>query len=178
MNDIRHDIEMGGGRPVNSFVCPPEFWPALGYDGDARYVAIWWEPGGDEACWSDGRQMTVGAEWPAYLALIDHNFPFPADPQLGGSDESARFWLVVDRHTFHDAWLVPAAVTDNILRGQWPAEDPAGDIATREWSLDEFLAAISNLPAIVPLTTAEIEHRMQESARRYEAFVAALDKQE
>jgi len=34
---------------VVEFRCPAEFWPALGYEGEARYVAIWWERGGDEA---------------------------------------------------------------------------------------------------------------------------------
>lgn len=30
------------------FVCPAEFWPALGYADDARYIAIYWEQCGDE----------------------------------------------------------------------------------------------------------------------------------
>lgn len=170
MNDITRDIDLGGGRPIPDFYCPSEFWPALGYEGDARFVAVWWEPAGDEAAWSDGRQMTIGAEWGAYLALIDHNFPWPASPQLGGSEEQAAHWLIIDRHSEYDAWLVPASIADNILRGQWPAEERAAE----PWSFDQLLAAIDSLPAFEPLSMEEIGRRMNESARLYEAFVAAL----
>lgn len=177
MNDIQEDarditrsIELGGGRPVPGFFCPSEFWPALGYDGDARFVAIWWEPDGDEAAWSDGRQMTVGAGWPAYVELIDHNFPFPVEPGLGGSEKKARYWLVIDRHSEYDAWLVPANIADNILGGQWREDERAAE----PWSFEQLLAAVNGLPASEPLSMEEIERRMNESALLYETFVAVL----
>src|SRR5690606_953323 len=95
-------------RPVVGFACPGEFWAALGYEGDARYVAVWWEMAGDEAAWCDGRSSMVGADWPAYMKLIDHNFPLghPARWLLGGSDTEATMWLVVDRVT-EWGWLAP-----------------------------------------------------------------------
>jgi hypothetical protein len=89
-------------------------WPArlertLGYDGAARYVAWWWEPGGDELAYDDGRTLLVGADWPAWLDLI-------RDPvwtaalelaaaelgeriELGDSETAARHALLVDTAT-------------------------------------------------------------------------------
>lgn len=177
MNDIIRDIEMGGARPVNGFFCPSEFWPALGYDGDARYVAIWWEPGGDEACYSDGRQMLIGADWTSYLTLIKHNFAARRDDEisLGTSEEPARNWLIIDRHTEHDAWFVPVAVADNILRGQWPKEERHNLGAV--WSFEELLASFNNLPVLPLPSYEEIERQMQESHANYTALVAALEQQ-
>ena len=82
-------------KAVVGFVCPAEFWPALGYEGDARYVAVYWEACGDEAAWCDGRSWFVGADWPAYVRLIDRNFPLghPARWLLGASDAPATMWL-------------------------------------------------------------------------------------
>lgn len=110
-------------RPVSGFVCPAEFWRALGYDGPARYVAIWWERCGDEASWADGRRSFVGAEWNSYLALINFNFPLGDARRwlLGGSETEAMFHLVIDRMT-EWAWLVPADEADEVLRSQWPVD--------------------------------------------------------
>lgn len=147
-------------HPVPGFVCPAEFWPALGYDGTARYVAIWWEQCGDEASWDDGRQSFVGADWESYLALIRHNFPpgHPARLLLGGSDVAASFRLVVDRWT-EWAWLAPVDEANGVLRSQWPEEAidsmlPPGEVG--RW-LDEWFGMLSNTSAEVRPQVAERE---------------------
>ena len=173
MNDITRDIVLGGGRTIPDFYCPSEFWPALGYEGTGRFVAIWWEPGGDEACYADGRQMLVGAEWGAYQALVDHNFPWPSRPQLGDSETPARYWLVIDRHNPSDAWLVPAGVANDILRDQWPVEDVAADDAG-VLSFEELEKLIRDFSRPQPVNMEEIERQMQESAQNYETLVDAL----
>lgn len=160
---------------VVEFQCPAEFWPALGYDGAARYVAIWWERGGDEASWSDGREMLCGAEWPAYQALMGHNFP-PGNFRrylFGSSEEEAEYWLVIDRET-ERAWIVPAEDAPQVLRLQWLVYEVA---PLPSDSMAEWLAMFQRQAARVrPLSRGDIERRMAESQRRYEALVAALDK--
>ena len=160
------------------FICPPEFWASLGYQGDARYVAIYWEQCGDEAAWHDGRSAFAGAFWPAYQALMGHNFS-PGHPYhwlLGASDAGAVFWLVVDRET-EDAWLVPPGQAEEILRRQWPAA--VGDAADLDMSA--LLAMLSAEPAMTvaanaagPITVQQIEQAIAAEERDYQALVEAL----
>jgi len=42
---------------------PRNLHRAIGYDGPARWLALWWEPAGDELAWSDGASTFVGANW-------------------------------------------------------------------------------------------------------------------
>lgn len=162
--------------PVPDFVCPAEFWPALGYEGLARYVAIYWEQCGDEAAWADGRVAFVGAHWPAYQALMGHDWRVNHRDtfMLGGSDVAATHWLVFDRHAEPArAWLVPAGEAQDVLRLQWPPEDTAAD-GIGVVSFEELLSLIESLPAVQPLSDKQVEQHMIESQTRYEALVAAL----
>ena len=160
-------------EPVDGFQCPAEFWPALGYTESARYVAIWWERGGDEASWSDGRDMVIGAEWPAYQALMGRNFP-PGDERgwrFGSSEDAAEFWLVIDRET-ERAWMVPADEASPVLHEQRSLYQvaPLPSDSMAEWLvLFQWEAA-----RIRPLSMVDIEQQMAEGQRRYEALLAAL----
>lgn len=91
------------------FVCPPAFWRALGYRGQAQFVALWWEATTDEACWGDGRVTYIGAEPAAFGLLLERNFApgHPAHWLLGTSGTPATMWLLVERLTGR-AWLVAA----------------------------------------------------------------------
>ncbi len=133
-------------KAVVGFVCPAEFWPALGYEGDARYVAVYWEACGDEAAWCDGRSSFVGADWPAYVKLIDRNFPMghPARWLLGGSDAPATMWLVVDRRT-EWGWLAPADEAWAVLRMQ----HPESELPAVTMTVEELLAALDAAAAQV-----------------------------
>jgi len=162
---------------VQRFVCPPEFWPALGYTGDARYVGIWWERAGDEASWSDGQSRLVGADWPAYLALMDHNFA-PGDPQhwiFGSSDDEATAWLVADRET-ERAWIVPVKEAQALLAEQHHTKVVVADetvvVAIEEWAalVDGLRFALR--PDVVDIDA--IEEAMELSAQKYEALISAL----
>jgi hypothetical protein len=50
--------ELEGLIPL-SIPVPPSLEGALGYGGEARYLAIWWKAD-DEVMWSDGRTTTDG----------------------------------------------------------------------------------------------------------------------
>jgi hypothetical protein len=86
------------------FLLPSDFLARFGYRGGRRFVAIYWEPCGDESCYDDGQTSACGmtdnwlvleflrrpdvAGWVAANAL-----------HLGNSEEEARHWLVADGAT-------------------------------------------------------------------------------
>jgi hypothetical protein len=105
---------------------PPMLEAAIGYDGDARWVAFYWQPAGDEACWDDGRASLCGANWPAYLAYTRHPAVWPhlALYDFGSSDEPARHWLVLDRRE-RRLYAAPRKVAGASLRQQERQEPTA-----------------------------------------------------
>jgi hypothetical protein len=76
---------------------PPPLAEALGYTGEARYLAIWWEAAADEAMWSDGR-TTSGGWWHGFLTYIQHPRvePYLAPYGLGSREEPAVHYLLLD----------------------------------------------------------------------------------
>lgn len=173
MNEI--ETKLSEYQEVPGFECPAEFWPALGYEEKARYVAIYWEQCGDEASWADGRDALCGADWPSYLALLDHNFSVghAARWWLGGSDTEATHWLIIDRET-ERAWLVPAAEASQVLHLQWPVYEVAPLPAD---SMVEWLARWQSEAArqVRPPAMVDIERVMAQQHERYGALRAALD---
>lgn len=157
---------------VVEFQCPAEFWPALGYTGEARYVAVYWEPAGDEACWADGREALCGAEYQAFFLLLDFNFP-PGRPEhwlFGTSESPATFWLVIDRES-EEAWCVPADAADGVLRQQWPVKEVA---PLPSDSMEEWLEMLRREARVRPVV--DVEGLMVERQRRYETLLAAMEK--
>ena len=86
------------------FQLPPGFLQAFGYREGRRFVALYWEPCSDEACYDDGVSYACGLcdNW-LYLGFVQR-----ADVgcwldgngiNLGNSDEPARHWLVADART-------------------------------------------------------------------------------
>jgi hypothetical protein len=83
------------------FRLPPGFLASFGHHGGRRFVALFWEPSGDEACYDDGRSYACGCcnNWmfldflrrPEVRLWLDGN-----GFNLGSSDEPATHWLVVD----------------------------------------------------------------------------------
>ena len=77
----------------------PVLEQAVGYENNkgARYLALWWEPGGDEAMVSDG-YVTFTGHWPGYLAYVHHPsvYPYLVTYNLGSSDDLAEYRLVID----------------------------------------------------------------------------------
>jgi hypothetical protein len=86
------------------FRLPPGFLAAFGYPCARRFVALYWEPCGDEASWDDGVSSACGMSdnWlyldfirqPHVQQWIDAN-----GLHLGNSDESAQHWLLADALT-------------------------------------------------------------------------------
>jgi hypothetical protein len=112
----QNPIELSIYRDEPGFYCPAAFWPAFGYDNDARFVGIWWDAATDEACWCDGRTGYIGAEPAAYQLLLALNYPpgHPAHWLLGTPTTPASMWLVVERAGGR-AWLVAADDAPELL---------------------------------------------------------------
>jgi len=77
----------------------PRNWErAFGYDGEARYVAFYWTPVGDEAMYDDG-QVSGDGNWQMFL-LVRHDHPeLDRRYNLGYSETEADDWLLLDRET-------------------------------------------------------------------------------
>ena len=83
----------------------PEGWlTQFGYPGERRFVALYWEPCGDEASVTDGVRSACGMSdnW-LYLKFVrePHVRRWLDDNgiALGNSEDEAQHWLVVDAST-------------------------------------------------------------------------------
>jgi hypothetical protein len=128
---------------------PPNLEDALGYDGEARYVAFYWEPCGDEFMFDDGQYSTQG-NWQVWLEYTNHQCVAPYliekcwrcrgvgttnqlenEPceicdgagclplNFGYSDEVATHWFILDRET-RKAYAAPVAIAQGFLRRRGP----------------------------------------------------------
>ncbi len=86
------------------FLTPAGFLRSFGYPGARRFVALFWTPMGDEACFDDGQSSACGLSdnW-LYLSLLRRKdvWAWRDENELnfGNSDEEAGHWLVVDADT-------------------------------------------------------------------------------
>ena len=92
-----------------------------------RWVALYWQPAGDELAWDDGHGSGAGQldHW-LYLAFLHELGPGRGNiygwlvehaVDLGSSEEPATHWLVVDR-TKNRAYAAPVAIARAIVRAQ------------------------------------------------------------
>jgi hypothetical protein len=116
---------------------PPNLATAIGYKGDARYVAFNWTPYGDEAEYFDSRRSATG-NWQAFLAYIQHPAvsPLLQDYDLGSSESEATHALVLDQEKL-EIFIAPVKEVRKFLTEQWPPEPPL------RMSREEYLAKIS-----------------------------------
>jgi hypothetical protein len=114
-------------------VLPRNWERAFGYDGEARYVAFYWTPVGDEARYDDG-QVSGDGNWRLFVTLrhqhpeLDHHY------NLGYSDVEAEDWLLLDRET-RDLVVLPKAEVQARLRQQWPVPGVGAELTTLDWAV-------------------------------------------
>ena len=116
------------------FRLPPGFLGAFGYPGGRRFVALYWEACGDEACYDDGVSSACGMSnnWlyldlvhqPQVQAWLDAN-----GANLGNSDQPASHWLVVDSAT-GALYAAPRREAHAAVFRQELPEEPGGGPAT------------------------------------------------
>ena len=86
------------------FVLPPRFAEQLGYRGVQRFVAVHWEPLGDEVTVRDDRSTATGYAdryvWSDFFHQQQvRTWLWGLGANVGNSDEAATHWLIIDRVT-------------------------------------------------------------------------------
>ena len=160
---------------------PWSFEEAMGYPGGFRWVAFFWEPGGDEAVYDDGYCSTDGNPW-GFLKFITHPkvMPWLAGYYLGSSDSESTHWLLCDLES-RDVFVgEPAEVKDFLVsevKKYVPAERlPANsrvEIPTVEWA-ELFLKFRRGLREVPTPSVTEIQAMIRRDKEAVEKMVAEL----
>ncbi len=155
---------------------PPILEEAIGYTGDAQWVAFYWTPAGDEAMYDDGR-ISGDGYWDAYLTFTRHSrvAPHLAGYNLGSSDFEADDYLLLNRAT-RMLYVAPRDEARTVLRTQWPttAGCAVPVLTAEEWEQmrEQIWAALRRPPDM-----AEIQARMQVHQAQLDALQQWLDQQ-
>jgi hypothetical protein len=153
---------------------PPMLAKALGYNGDARYVAFKWTPYGDVFLYNDGRLRATG-NWQAFLAYIQH----PAvssllqDYDLGTSGSEAKYALVLDQKK-HEIFIAPVQEVQTFLTEQWPPEPPLR--MSQEEELAQLSEMLRNVKQPDAIDIEEIQRRIEEQYGLVEDMQRWLDR--
>ncbi len=123
------DLAQSNGWNLVSLPIPvppaPLLERAVGYqrEQEAHFLALWWEPCGDEVMVSDGIVSFTG-HWPGYLTYVQHPriYPHLAAYNLGSSECEAEYRLVIDRQD-RAAYILPSKQAGRLLSTQWEREE-------------------------------------------------------
>jgi hypothetical protein len=92
--------------PVLPLPCPlpRAFAEKLGYRRERRFVAAYWEPGGDVVTLRDDSFLAGGfGDWFPWTKFFHKpevmRWRIRNNINLGNSDEEATHWLIIDRNT-------------------------------------------------------------------------------
>lgn len=144
---------------------------ALGYGGEARWIATWWEPSGDMVMVSDGSICRTGI-WEGYLTYVRHCYQLQRF-RLGSSEEQALECLVIDRVS-RKAYIAPYQATLKMLQDQWPKHEPV-HLTEEQWNalIEETKAMMAEMRCP---SGEEIERRLQEKATALAGLRAWLNQ--
>ena len=147
---------------------------ALGYEGDARYLGMWWEPARDEAMVSDG-VVTCDGYWDAFVTYVSHPrvWPHLEGYHLGNSDSPARHALLLDLAE-RRAWVGPIGLVEWFLR-----EDACAQGRVRVLPEGSLQGEMERLLREAPrrsleMDPEEVRRRAEEMARRHAEAMARL----
>jgi hypothetical protein len=95
------------------FLIPYDFLREFCYPGPRRFIAFYWTPLGDDACFDDGQSSACGLSDNLLLLTFLRRkdvWAWRAEHELnfGNSDEEATHWLVVDKDT-NEVYAAPKA---------------------------------------------------------------------
>ena len=150
---------------------------AVGYRNyrNARFLALWWEPCGDEAMVSDGLVTFTGL-WPGYLAYVQHrsvHFQLAAY-NLGSSEDPAEYRLVIDLEN-RQAFIAPCKEAEGLLTSQWGTsrEKP---VAISSEEMEKWLADLSEQLSHFP-SMDKLLSQMAEDQKHVATLQHWLDEQ-
>lgn len=152
---------------------------AVGYQNErsARYLALWWEPCGDEVMVSDGYVSFTG-HWQGYLAFIQHRrvYPLLVGLNLGSSEESADYHLVIDL-VERKAYVAPNRDADRLLSSQWQTgERPSLPELRSLADLEALLATFMEMH-VTSISEGNLLRRMEEDRKAVHELVTWLNGQ-
>ena len=154
---------------------------AVGYQNDrkVRYLALWWEPCGDEVMVSDG-YVTFTGHWPGYLAYIQNKriYPLLIGLNLGSSDEAADYHLVIDL-VERKAYVAPNRDADQLVASQWKPSNGAPVIPELH-SLADLEALLSTFLEMRArsISDGDLLRQMEADRQAVQTLVQWLDQQE
>lgn len=142
---------------------PPVLCEAIGYHGQARFVAFYWTPGGDELMFSDG-SISADGDWYAWSVFVQHRAVAPhlAPYDFGSSDEEAKHWLLIDRQSNELYAGAPKEVCKLLVQQLAQAE-------TSDTTPDEVVpetSEVNDLNAFLTEPLVEVQPPSQEEVRR------------
>jgi hypothetical protein len=159
-------------EPVDMLVPPPNILEVAllsGHDPTVRFIAFFWEPGGDEARFYDGR-IGADAHWPAYLAWIrlGPNDKALSPYQLGDSERPAKHYLVLDRQE-RKCYCAPAGPVRHWLMDQHELPLPLDGVP--EEDLEDVLRILQQdlqrqLQQIQSPTMEQVYERLEQDHQR------------
>ncbi len=152
---------------------PPTLLSAVGYRGEAQYVALSWTPYGDELVIYDGTTQVVGGgNTHAWVAFLDHHLTraILRGYDLGSSESEARHWLVVDRQSMRMSIALPTDAT-TLLRSQ-----PSTLHMLTDGMSDEQIIALINRITPGPPTAQELLHAMRQAQAAQAQMIQWLDQ--
>jgi hypothetical protein len=158
------------GAPV-----PPGLAEAIGYPGDARFVAVYWTSLGDEVVYDDGRVSGTGNSylflaWKRHPAVALHLAPY----DLGSSEEEGVDALLVDREVGRLSVGQRASVLA-FVREQHP---PRPELTP--WEREEATRAVAELFVCgwreVTVDPAQVERAIREERSLLARMLAFLDQ--
>ena len=165
-----------------SLPVPDSLFKALDYDGNARFVALYWTPAGDEAEINDGRFRGT-TSWLAYSAYMDHPAVRSGLAQagftpwsFGSSDSTPGHWLMFDREE-NAAYAVPVPEAAAFLERQHASQDISP--VSISWEQIEALAHTLEMlqeAEVGTVTMEEIEASIREEEERAARLERDLDR--
>lgn len=154
---------------------PPMLLAGVGYDGEARYVSLYWIPGGDELLVDDGRVAFTG-RWHAYVTWSHHPYvrwQTPVAFNFGASDMLNTHRWLIDR----EAGIIYAgldAPIRQVVRAQWPPAPPVV-LTSDDW--EEITATVVNqFREILGPPPGAIMESMEAEARLSRLLTTWLDE--
>ncbi len=157
---------------------PPALAQTFGYPGEARFVGFFWEPGGDEIVYDDGRRSGTGDGY-AFLAyrrhpaVAVHLQPY----NLGSSDEPAEYYLVLDREG-QRASVAPKALARDFLEEQHsprPELTPYEEVELAR-EAEEILQSLAEGWQEVQVSPEDLRQAMARKHQAVTRMIAYLDR--
>ncbi|MGA7828616.1 MAG: hypothetical protein WCA04_13190 [Geobacteraceae bacterium] len=145
---------------------PPMFEKCLGYSGEGRFVAFFWEHF-DELCFHDDHLNNGTLDAVSWRLFVQHPFVrlhlYSFD--FGSADFPARHWLLLDRHV-RRFYVGERELVEAFLEAEaCPAEKIEGqDNLKTTITLDEFISMAGGIEEVLgqELFPEELMKRLEE----------------